>query len=121
MDEIEEIRRRKMRQMEEKIKQRKLEEEQQDRERTEVDRVLAQVLKPDAVAYLKNLRAQSPDVAGKIEETIISLVIQRRIREKIDVVIIKAIERKVKGIEPTISIQRKGKRTEISEKLREED
>ena len=53
MDEIEEIRRRKMRQMEQKIKQRQLEEEQQERERSEVDRILAQVLMPDAAAYLK--------------------------------------------------------------------
>ena len=121
MDEIEEIRRRKMRQMEDKLKQRKLQEEQMERERSEVDRILAQVLMPDAISYLTALRSQNPQVAGKIEETVIALVIQRRIRQKIDAVIIKAIERKVKGIEPTISFQRKGKRMEISEKLREED
>jgi DNA-binding TFAR19-related protein (PDSD5 family) len=121
MDEIEEIRRRKMRKMEKKLKQRKLQEEQLERERSEVERILAQVLMPDAIAYLGSLRSKSPEIAGKIEETIITLVIQRRIRQKIDAVIIKAIERKVRGIEPTISFQRKGKRTEISEKLREED
>jgi DNA-binding TFAR19-related protein (PDSD5 family) len=121
MDDIEEIRRRKIRKMEEQLAQRKLQEEQLERERSEVDRILDQVLMPDAVDYLKNMRTRSPQVTKKIEETVITLVVQRRLRQKIDLVIIKAIERKVRGIEPTISFQRKGKRMEISEKLRGED
>ena len=121
MDDIEEIRRRKIRKMEERLAQRKQQEERMERERSEVDRILDQVLMPEATGYLRNMRDRSPQVAKKIEETVITLVIQRRIRQKIDLVIIKAIERKVRGIEPTISFQRKGKRMEISEKLREED
>ncbi len=121
MDALEEIRKRKMRRMEKMLKERQLQEEQKKRERDEVERVLSQILTPDAIKYLAALRSSSLGVAEKIEEIIIALVVQRRIRQKVDKVIIKAIERKVRGIEPTISYVKKGKRMEISEKLREED
>ena len=121
MDSLEEIRRRKMRRMEKMLKEKQLQNEQSKRERDEVERVLSQVLSPDALKYLATVRSSSPSVAGRIEEIVIALVVQRRIRQKIDKVIIKAIERKVRGIEPTISYVKKGKRMEISEKLREED
>ena len=107
--------------MEKMLKEKQLQEEQRKRERDEVERILSQVLTPDAMKYLAAVRSSSPWVAGKIEEIIIALVVQRRIRQKIDKVIVKAIERKVRGIEPTISYVKKGKRMEISEKLREED
>ncbi len=121
MDEIEEIRRRKMRQMEQRLREKQLQEEKVEDERRQVERILGQVLKPDAMSYLGQLRSSSPAVANKIEEILIGLVIQRRINYKVDKVIIRAIERKVRGVEPTISFSRKGKRIEISEKLRGED
>jgi DNA-binding TFAR19-related protein (PDSD5 family) len=121
MEDIEDIRRRKMRQMERRFQARKLQDEQKQTERHEIDRILDQVLKPDAVEYLNGLRSTDGVVAGKIEEIVISLAIQRRIRYKIDKVIIRAIERKVKGVEPTISFVRKGKKVEISEKLKDAD
>lgn len=121
MDDIEQIRRRKMRQMERMLKEKKLADETKQRERLEIDRILTQVLEPDALQYLKEVRSSSPEVASKIEETVIGFVVQRRIRYKIDRVIVKAIERKIRGLEPTISFVRKGKRMEISEKLREAD
>ncbi len=121
MEDIEQIRRRKMRQMERMLKEKKLADETKQRERLEIDRILTQVLEPDALQYLKEVRSSSPEVASKIEETVIGFVVQRRIRYKIDRVIVKAIERKIRGLEPTISFVRKGKRMEISEKLREAD
>jgi DNA-binding TFAR19-related protein (PDSD5 family) len=121
MDDIERIRRRKMREIESRLRDRELQKEQKEMERQQVQRVLGQVLKEDALEYLGKLRDSSPDVAAKIEEIVLSLAIQRRVRYKIDKVIIRAIERKVRGIEPTISFVRKGKRTEISERLKEDD
>lgn len=107
--------------MERMLKEKKLADETKQRERVEIDRILTQVLEPDALQYLKEVRSSSPEVASKIEETVIGFVVQRRIRYKIDRVIVKAIERKIRGLEPTISFVRKGKRMEISEKLREAD
>ena len=119
MDDIEEIRKRKMRQIGRRLQEKKLREDQREVERREVERILTQVLKPDAHEYLRSVRAASPYVGKKIEDMVITLVVQRRIWYKIDKVIIRAIERKVRGIEPTISFMRKGKKMEISEKLRE--
>lgn len=119
MEDIEEIRRRKMREMQKMLKEKKLADERKQKERQEVERILSQVIQPDGLAYLKEVRASSPEVAAKIEETIIALVVQRRIRYKIDRIIVKAIERKIRGLEPTISFVRKGKRMEISEKLKQ--
>ena len=120
MEDIEEIRRRKMRRMEKMLKEKQLQNQQKERERGEVERILSQVLMPDAIQYLASIRSDSPQIADKIEEIVIALVVQRRIRQKMDKVVVKAIERKVRGIEPTISYVKKGKRMEISEKLKEE-
>jgi len=122
MDEdLEEIRKRKIQRIQRKIQEKKLEEERRQRERHEREEILGQVLTPEAYEYLSSLRSSSPQVASKIEEILLALVIQRRIRYRIDRIIIRAIERKVRGIEPTITFMRKGRKIEISEKLREAD
>jgi programmed cell death protein 5 len=121
MDDIEDIRRRKMREMQKRLKEREIKQSQEEQERRELETLLGQVLKPEASQYLEKLRGESPGVARRIEQIIIALVLRRRINYKIDKVIVKAIERKVKGVEPKITFMRKGKRMEISEKLREED
>ncbi len=118
MDDIEQIRRRKIAEMQRRLKERKFCDEHKERERQEIDRILGGVLTPDAVKYLRDIHSSAPGIAERIEETIIGLVVQKRIQYRIDKVIIKAIERKIRGIEPTISFVRKGKRTTISDTLK---
>ncbi len=121
MDDIEEIRRRKIREMQKRFKEKEAQQAQEEQRRQGLNSILNQVLTAEATKYLKTIRSSDQKVAERIEEIIIALTIRGRIRSKVDKVIVKAIERKVKGVEPKITFMRKGKKMEISEKLREED
>ncbi len=121
MDEIELIRRKKLLELQRKLEEKKKEQERQAQERRQLDQILSRVLESDALSYLNSMRQSDPEVASKMERIIVALVVQRRILQKIDRIIVKAIERKVRGLEPTISFVRKGRRIDLSEKLREEE
>ena len=66
--------------MEKMLKEKQLQEEQRKRERDEVERILSQVLTPDAMKYLAAVRSSSPSVAGKIEEILQILPLGKRRR-----------------------------------------
>ncbi len=121
MDEIELIRRKKLLELQKRLEEKKREEEREAEERSQLNEILSSTLEPDALSYLDSIRRSDPKVATKIENIIVALVVQRRILRRIDRIIVKAIERKVRGLEPTISFVRKGRRIDLSEKLREED
>ena len=109
-----------MRMMEKRIREKKLKEDKEHEQREEgAGRFLAQVLNRDAIQYLNGIRSSRPEAARRIEEILEGLVAQGRLRQKDDRLLVKAIERKVRGIEPTITFVRKGKRTDLRKELKE--
>ncbi len=128
-DELEKIKRRKMRRFLERAEklqseEQKLETDQQEqatRVQEARSQILAKILDPEARQYLAYLNDTKPITAQKIESTILSLAIQNRIFyvSKID---IRALERRIEGVKPSILVKRRGEKIKtLSDAMRTEE
>ncbi len=128
-DELEKIKRRKMKRFLERAEQLQSEEkklktnqqEQATRVQEARSQILAKILDPEARQYLAYLNDTKPNTAQKIESTILPLVLQNRIFyvSKID---IRALERRVEGVESSILVKRRGEKIKtISDAMRTEE
>jgi len=128
-DELEKIKQRKLKRFLERAEQLKSKEQQsqinQEEQVTKVQearsQILSKVLDPEARQYLTYLNETKPNTAQKIESTILPLVLQNRIFyvSKID---IRALERRIEGVEPSILVKRRGKKIKtLSESMRSEE
>ena len=128
-DELEKIKRRKMRRFLERAEQlqseeQKLETDQQEqatRVQEARSQILAKILDPEARQYLAYLNDTKPETAQKIESTILPLVLQNRIFyvSKID---IRALERRIEGVEPSILVKRRGEKIKtLSDAMRSDE
>ncbi|MCL4341737.1 MAG: DNA-binding protein [Candidatus Thermoplasmatota archaeon] len=86
-DELEQIRRRKMMEMEHGLSQEKEAEDQrkyQEAERARRQQILRQILAPDARERLSNVRLVRPDLAENVENQLIQLASMGRINRLIN-------------------------------------
>ena len=86
-DELEQIRRRKMMEMERSLSQERDAEEQkryQEAEKARKQQILRQILAPDARERLANVRLVRPDLAENVENQLIQLASMGRINRLIN-------------------------------------
>lgn len=83
-DELEEIRRRKLLELQQKLEEEKLREQQRIQQRLQIKAILRQVLTPEARARLANIRLANPTYASQIEALLIQLAQTGQIRERIN-------------------------------------
>ena len=128
-DELEKIKQRKLKRFLERTKQLKSKEQQsqinQEEQATRVQearsQILTKVLEPEARQYLAYLNETKPNTAQKIESTILPLILQNRIFyvSKVD---IRALERRIEGVEPSILVKRRGEKIKtLSESMRSDE
>ncbi len=118
VDELEVLKRKKLLEMMKKL-QKKREEEQRKRMLEERRRRLLEVaLTPDAYRYLESIKSSKPSVAKKIEDTVLTLLLQGYLEAKLGKIDIMALERRIEGKEPEIRVVRGGEAKSLSEVLR---
>lgn len=128
-DELEKIKQRKLKQILERAERMqstkaKLEEEQKE-QTAEVMKarmqILSRILEPDANKYLAQLKDNKPEIAQRIENIILSLFLQKQLIS-VSKVQIRALERRLEGVEPSIMVKRRGKKIKsLSDAIRKED
>lgn len=133
-DELEKLRKKRLEQFqkrlvnakEEETKQKLLEEERKKKEgETEETKlkIMKAVLEPDAyIYYEKELKSQFPKVAERITNTLIYLLSQNQLQNKLSRNDLIVLKRKILGIGPTIKVKFQGdeEAVELSKKLKEE-
>ncbi|MHA1784233.1 MAG: DNA-binding protein [Candidatus Helarchaeota archaeon] len=84
--------------------------------------IMEKLMFPDAYQYFLSIKSRSPAISKMIEDTLIYLVSQNQLRNKLQKVDLQIIERKIIGKEPTIKIKRHEdeEAVELSAKLRED-
>ncbi|WXG46124.1 MAG: DNA-binding protein [Candidatus Atabeyarchaeum deiterrae] len=121
-DELERIRVRKMEELRRQAAQRQKLEEDKKKGEDAKKKILAVVFEPDATQYLIELKKRDATTATEIENTILKLVLSRQLKYKVDAVDIETLERRIKGIEPKITIKRRGKEeVDLTDKLKEDE
>ncbi len=114
--ELEKIRERKRAQLRKTLEAKKKEEEtkkaqemQENDLKARMKQLIQQLLMPDALVYLNNLRKNNALLASKIEDTIMVMYVNHLIDEKLTLVDVKAVERRFTGKESSIMVKRRGK------------
>jgi DNA-binding TFAR19-related protein (PDSD5 family) len=114
--ELEKIKARKRAQLIKTLEAKKKEEEmkkaqemQEKDVKVRMKQLIQQLLMPDALVYLNNIRRNNEPLASKIEDTIMVMYVNHLIDEKLTLVDIKAVERRYTGKESSIMVKRRGK------------
>jgi DNA-binding TFAR19-related protein (PDSD5 family) len=127
-DELEKIKQRKLKRLLEraekmqsmKDKEEEVQQEQETRAKEARSYILARTLDREASNYLAQLRNAKPETAQQIESIIVTLVLQKRL-DYVTKVHIRALERRIEGVEPSILVKRRGKEAEtLSDAIRGE-
>ncbi len=109
-DELEQIRRRRMADMQnaqqQQLQQQAMMQEQAARRDAEIQAVMRQILTPEARDRLATVRLAYPDVAAAVEEQLIRLLQMGRIQGQVDDRTLKAILQKVTPQKRDIKIER---------------
>jgi programmed cell death protein 5 len=109
-DELEQIRRRRMAEMQnaqqQQLQQQAMMQEQAARRDAEIQAVMRQILAPEARDRLATVRLAYPDVAAAVEEQLIRLLQMGRIQGQVDDRTLKAILQKVTPQKRDIKIER---------------
>jgi len=106
-DELSELRRRKMAEMQRQGEQQAAMEQQAQAMETQRQAILRQLLTPEARDRLANVRMAYPDVARSVEEQLIRLAQMGQLNSQIDEPTLKQILRKVSPQKREINIARK--------------
>ena len=114
--ELEKIRERKRAHLQKALEAKKKEEESKKDEEIKAKtleerkkQLIQQLLMPDALVYLNNIRKNNEPLANKIVDTIMVMYVNHLIDEKVTLVDVKAVERRYTGQESSIMVKRRGK------------
>ena len=113
------IRRKKMAELIKREKAAKASNERRAKVKAEHSKLLARFLAPDAAQYLEGLKRSEPAIAGRVEELVLNLVINRGFRQVLKQLDLVYIVRQLKGEGSRIRIQRDGEITDFSDYVRE--
>jgi programmed cell death protein 5 len=121
VDELERIKQRKMEEMRRQMERR----EKLDEDKRKLDenkkKVLVAVMEPDAYRYFETLKKRDSATAEEIEDLVLRLALNRRLKYRLEAIEIEALERKIKGVESRIVIKRRGgDEIDLTEKLKRE-
>jgi programmed cell death protein 5 len=111
LTDLEDIRRRKMLELQQKAQQQAMEAEAQEQMRQQLEmqkkQIMMQILTPEARSRLANLRLTRPDFVEQIELQLIQLAQMGRVRSKITDEQLKELLKRVAGQKREIKISRK--------------
>jgi len=113
------IRRKKMATLIKREKAAKASNERRAKVKAEHSKILARFLAPDAAQYLEGLKRSEPAIAGRVEEIVLNLIINRGFRQVLKQLDLVYIVRQLKGEGSRIRIQRDGEMTDFSDYVRE--
>lgn len=105
--ELDELRRRKMADLQRQQQQHAMAEEQQKQIDTQKQMIMRQILTPEARDRLATLKMAYPDIARSVEDQLIALVQSGRINQQVDDAMLKQILRKIAPQKREINIERK--------------
>jgi programmed cell death protein 5 len=104
--ELEELRRRKMAELQRQQEAQAMAQEQQRQVETQRQAIMRQILTPQARDRLANLKMAYPDIARSVEDQLIALVQSGRINSQVDDNTLKEILRRVAPKKREIKIER---------------
>ncbi|MDI9618013.1 DNA-binding protein [Methanothermobacter sp.] len=111
MTDLEEIRRKKMLELQQRAQQQAMETEAQEQMRQQLEmqkkQIMMQILTPEARSRLANLRLTRPEFVEQIELQLIQLAQMGRVRSKITDKQLKELLKRVSGKKREIKISRK--------------
>ena len=113
------IRRKKMAKLIKREKAAKASNERRAKVKAEHAKLLARFLAPDAAQYLEGLKKSEAVIAGRVEEIVLILIINRGFRQVLSQLDLRYIVRQIKGETPKIRIQRGGEMTDFGDYVRE--
>lgn len=111
MSDIEELRRKRLEQLQQQAAQQSSQAESQERARRELEaqkkQAMMQILTPEARSRLANIRLTRPDFVDQIELQLIQLAQMGRVKSKITDEQLKELLKKLSGQKRDINISRK--------------
>jgi DNA-binding TFAR19-related protein (PDSD5 family) len=113
------LRRKKMAELIAREKKAKRAKEHQEKVGAERLKLLQRFLSPDALSYLASLKKREPPIGTQIEEVLLYLIVYRGLRQTINQIDIRYIERQIKGEGPTIKVQRDGETSDFASYVRD--
>jgi DNA-binding TFAR19-related protein (PDSD5 family) len=121
VDELEKIKLKKMEELRKQMELRQKLEEDKKKSGETKKKILASVLEPAAFRYLEELWKRDARTAEEIENLIVRLTLNQQLKYMVEQVDLEALERRIKGIEPKITIKRRGSdEIDLTEKLKED-
>ena len=102
-------------------REKKLQKAKEHQEKVGAERVklLQRFLTPDALSYLNSLKDREPPIGLQVEDVLLHLIVYRGLRQTIELIDIRYIERQIKGEGPTIKVQRDGETSDFGSYVRD--
>jgi programmed cell death protein 5 len=110
-DELAEIRRKRMAQMQQQAVDQQMMEEEMDRQKqadAQLHMLLMQILEPEARERLNAIRLTRPDFARSVEQQLVLLAQSGRLKQKITDAQLKALLQQIQPARKEFNIRRKG-------------
>ena len=106
-DELSELRKRRMAQMQQQAGDQQEELERQQKQKSQIQMLLMQVLEPDARERLNTIKLTKPDFASSVEQQLVSLAQSGRLKNKITDAQLKELLRQLAPARRDYSITRR--------------
>jgi len=120
-DELARIRQRKLQALLEQQRRQEAAIQAEAEQAKEREKLIQAIFTPDAVAYLNQMQESRPQLATQIEDIAIMLFSEQQLVEPIPKAGVLLVERRLQGIEPRITVKRRGKEaTSLYEVIRKD-